>query len=69
MIGNTVRLEFLDELNRKKAEDLDLKGDVAQQKGKETEAKPKKVLPAFGRIIQTNSMFEYPSISSDEIIK
>lgn len=64
-------MEFLDELNRKKAEDVSVVPNIFQpnEREREQENKQKKSFNIFGRIIQTNSMFEYPSISSDEIIK
>lgn len=68
-IGNNVRLEFLDELNRKHAEDFN--NVLTKNSSLPTKSQVFKKKSDFihrGSIF-ANSMFEYPSLNSDEIIK
>lgn len=67
-IGNNVRLEFLDELNRKHAEDFNVLTKNASLPTKVQTLKKKNELIHRGSML-ANSLFEYPSLNSDEIIK
>ena len=65
-IGNNVRLEFLDELNRKHAEDYLSKGNInVNNNNAINNLKIHDKFIKLGTTIKTNSMFEYPSLNDE----